>query len=198
MSPHPVCRLPKSTVAPVAGVAEVWLAGPVGGSGIHGSASSAEAVGYSLDFFPSLVDPTRPIILGTLRGEGPAAVVKPSHATNSWPAIVAEAGERTSYGSVVGARPATAVVVPGYTAAGNPCLRLTLAFDLVGNSHEPAVRPLNGESVDSCSWARWLDRLYSPVAFDPQVFSYTGFRLLNWSDMRSQVLAEVPRGCSGH
>lgn len=104
-----------------------------------------------------------------------------------------------SYGSAVGAPQATGVVVQECTAAGNPCRSLTLAVTLVENSNVRAVRLLTGSSVDSCSIAHRLDRLYSHGASAPlNVPGCRSFRPLIWPGMGSPFLVRVPRDWSGH
>lgn len=120
-----------SVAAPWAGVAEVSLAELVGGCGNHGSGSWVEEAGDIPGIFPSLIDPTPPIILGTPRGADPAVVAIPSHAKYSWLANGAGEGERVSYGSAVGMWRVIGVVARGCRAAWNPCwsLRLAVAVD---------------------------------------------------------------------
>lgn len=186
-------------VAPAAGVAEGSPAELVRDSDNRDSASWAAEAEDIPEFCPSSSDPIQPTILETPREGGPAEGVTPSRARSSWWGVVAEEGERISYGSAVGAPRATGVEVQECRAAGNPCRSLTLAVSRVENSNVPAARFLTGSSVDSCSIAHRLDRLCLHGASAPlSVPGYRSFRPLIWPGMGSQFLARVPRDWSRH
>lgn len=91
-------------------------------------------------FSPGLVDPIPPINLEMLRGEGPGVVVALFHAPRSSLVIAVAEGGWRSYGFATGTWQATGVLLPEYTAGGNPSWHLTLAVVLVGNSNGPGVR----------------------------------------------------------
>ena len=150
-------------------------------------------------FFPSLLDPILPISLAMLQEEDPGVVAALFHAARSSLVIAAAEGGRGSYGFAIGARRATGVVVLECMAAESPSRRLILAVVLDDNLNGPAVRSPTAESVDSCSTAHRLDRLYLPAASAPlRVPEYRNFRQPISQGTESQFLAKAPIDCLGH